>query len=510
MKIRTKMILIFSFFVIPFLFLEVLINIVFEKEAKEHALIHAEIYAHTFALTIGREAENDKTPPLFFNMENLEDYVQDVHSTQKIDIVIVDTTKTIVADVIKSEIGKKYNYDKNNEVLQTMRDGLARTFKEVSSDYPHGIFLYVHPITTEKGKTVGAVLIEYTPILKESEAEINKVRQIVLYAILFFIFISIAFSVVISKRISGFILDLVNTAENFAKGDYSIRISNKRKDELGVLGRSFNKMAERIKQLISQLEDEINFTQQAEEEIKNKNTELSKINAEKDKFFSIIAHDLKSPFHGFLNLTELMADSTEKFSQEEFVENSKSLNESARNLYKLLENLLEWAQMQNGSMSFSPQEIDLQKIVSKSIKTVKDRAVQKGITIINKVPKMQEIYADEKMIDSVFRNLLSNAIKFTRKDGKIIVSTEASANEKIEVTVSDTGVGMSEENVKKLFKLEEKVSSKGTEGEPSTGLGLLLCKEFVEKHGGKIWVESEVGKGSRFTIALPKHLRQSD
>ncbi|MCL4549010.1 MAG: HAMP domain-containing histidine kinase [Bacteroidetes bacterium] len=474
MKIRTKMILTFSFFVILFLFLAVLLEIVFEKEAKELALTDVEIYAHTFALTIGREAENDKTPPLFFNREALEDYVQDIHSAQKLDVVVVDTTKTIVADVIKSEVGKKYDYDKNNEVLLTMKDDSARTFKEISSDYPHGILLYVHPLKTENGKTLGVVLVEYTAIVKEAEADMNKVRWIVFYAILFFIFISIAFSVAISKRVSGFISDLINAAENFAKGDYSIRISNKRKDELGILGKSFNEMAERIKLLITRLEEEINFTKQAEEEIENKNVELSKINAEKDKFFSIIAHDLKSPFHGFLNLTELMADNTEKFSPEELVENSKSLNVAASNLYKLLENLLEWAQMQRGSMSFTPQEIDLQKIVSKCIETVKDRAVQKGITVINEVPKMQEVYGDERMIDSVFRNLLSNAVKFTRRDGKVIVSTKAAANEKIEVTVSDTGVGMSEENVKKLFKLEEKVSFKGTEGEPSTGLGLLL------------------------------------
>ncbi|MEW5842864.1 MAG: HAMP domain-containing sensor histidine kinase [Bacteroidota bacterium] len=502
MKIRTKMILTFSFFVLSLLFLGILIERILEKEAKEDALRDVEIYAHTFAVTIGREAENGKTPPLFFNRAALEDYVQDVHSAEKIDIVIVDTAKTIVADVIESEIGKKYIHDKNNEVLLTMRDDSSRTFKEVSSDYPHGILLYVHPITTEKGKTVGAILLEYTTMLKNAQASINKVWQPILYTLLFFIFISIVFSIVISKKATGSISDLINASKNFAKGDYSIRISNKQKDELGILGKSFNDMAEKIELLVSQLEKEINTAKQAEEEIKNKNAELSKINTEKDKFFSIIAHDLKSPFHGFLNLTELMAYNTEKFSPEELVENSKSLNQAARNLYKLLKNLLEWAQMQNGSMSFSPQEIDLQKIVSKCIETVKNRAVQKGITIINEVPKMQEAFGDEKMIDSVFRNLLSNAVKFTRRDGKIIVSIKASANEKIEVTVSDTGVGMSEESVKKLFKLEEKVSSKGTEGEPSTGLGLLLCKEFVEKHGGKIWAESEPGKGSSFRFTL--------
>ncbi len=243
MKIRTKLILTFSFFVISFLIFGILISIIFDKEAREHALIHTEIYSHTFALTIGRETEKDKTPPLFFNREALEDYIQDAHSIQNIDISVVDTAKTIAADVIKSEIGKKYSYDKNNEVLLTMQDGLDRTFKEVSSDYPGGIFLYVHPIKTEKGKTLGAVLIEYTATIKEAEADINKVRQIVLYAILFLIFVAIAFGFVISKIITGAISDLVNAARKFSQGNYSVRIKTERKDELGELGKAFNLMA---------------------------------------------------------------------------------------------------------------------------------------------------------------------------------------------------------------------------------------------------------------------------
>ncbi|MHB8581275.1 MAG: PAS domain S-box protein [Ignavibacteriaceae bacterium] len=244
MKIRTKLILIFSFFVILFLLFGMVINILFEKQVKEHALIHAEIYSHSFALTIGRETENNKTPPIFYNRESLEDYIQDIHLIQKIDLVVVDTAKTIVADVMKSEIGKKYTYDKNNEVLLTMQDDSDRTFKEISSDYPHGILLYVHPIKNENGKTLGAVLIEFTPLLKESEANIKNVRQIILYAILFSIFVSIAFGFIISKKITGSIADVVNAARKFSHGDYSVRIQTKSKDELGELGKAFNQMVE--------------------------------------------------------------------------------------------------------------------------------------------------------------------------------------------------------------------------------------------------------------------------
>ena len=234
------------------------------------------------------------------------------------------------------------------------------------------------------------------------------------------------------------------------------------------------------------------------------NEKLSKLNAEKDKFFSIIAHDLKSPFSGFLNLTELMADKTEIFSPAEFVENSKSLNEAARNLYKLLDNLLEWAQIQNGSINFTPKDSDLSKMVADSIATINQIAVQKGISIVNEVPEILRAYADEKMINTVLRNLLSNAVKFTRMGGKVIVKSEQSDNGTIEVSVADNGVGIPENDVRRLFKIEEKVSSKGTEGELSTGLGLLLCKEFIEMHDGKIWVESKENAGSIFSFTLPK------
>ncbi len=244
----------------------------------------------------------------------------------------------------------------------------------------------------------------------------------------------------------------------------------------------------------------------AEEEINTRNKQLSKLNAEKDKFFSIIAHDLKSPFNGFLNLTELMAERSDEFSLAEFVENSKLLNESARNLYKLLENLLTWAQMQRDLITFIPKEFNLSDTILQNIEIINQRALQKGITIINEVPATERIYADEKMIDTIFRNLLSNAVKFTGGGGRVFIKSEQSDNNIITITVEDTGIGIPENDIKKLFKTEEKVSTVGTEGESSTGLGLLLCREFIERNGGKIWVESEKGKGSKFTFTLLKSI----
>ena len=238
------------------------------------------------------------------------------------------------------------------------------------------------------------------------------------------------------------------------------------------------------------------------ESIKAYTEQLKQLNQTKDKFFSIIAHDLKSPFLGFLGLTEMIASGDDELSKTELMEYSKSIHESASTLFRLIENLLEWAQMQRGSISYTPKAIELQRIAAQCIETIKYKAEQKGIVIINEIPQTQKVFADDKMTYTILRNLLTNAIKFTMRDGKVVMRAKKNDSKLVEISVCDTGVGMSAENVKKLFKIEEKVSSVGTEGESSTGLGLLLCKEFIEKNGGTIWVESQIGKGSTFTFSL--------
>jgi len=249
--------------------------------------------------------------------------------------------------------------------------------------------------------------------------------------------------------------------------------------------------------------EDITERKRAEAIIEQTNNELTKLNSEKDKFFSIIAHDLRSPFLGFLKLTEIMATESQNFTIAKFAEYSRALNESAVNLYELLGNLLDWSIMQRGKMEFNLQKQNLFSIVTKNIFTNMEHAKQKGISIFNHVNDSLNVTADEKMINTVLRNLISNAVKFTRKDGKIIVNAKSIENGMIELSVSDNGVGILEKNLNRLFKVGEKVGSKGTDNEPSTGLGLLLCKEFVEKHGGIIWVESKENVGSTFYFTLP-------
>jgi PAS domain S-box-containing protein len=236
---------------------------------------------------------------------------------------------------------------------------------------------------------------------------------------------------------------------------------------------------------------------------------LEKMNSEKDKFFSIIAHDLKSPFSGFLGLTKMMAEETTEFTYEELQEISSNMQSSANNLYELLENLLEWARMQRGLIEFKPENFMLNDIVTRNISLVHEFAKQKNIVLINNISEEIRVTADIPIINTVLRNLISNALKFTTRGGKVEIGVLVNPSEgfkpsegNIEIYVKDTGIGMSADTISKLFKIDQNVSRPGTEKESSTGLGLILCKEFIEKNGGSIWVESEVGKGSTFYFSL--------
>jgi len=239
-----------------------------------------------------------------------------------------------------------------------------------------------------------------------------------------------------------------------------------------------------------------------EEEIIFKNELLQAMNAEKDKFFSIIAHDLRSPLSAFVAATQILAEEIQTMNIDEIKEITLSMKSSATNIFTLLENLLEWSRLKRGSLDFVPEKFNLKEKVNDCIDVLSESARKKEIQINVSIPCEIEVCADNHMFDTIVRNLVSNAIKFTRVGGKVTVEAFYNIDYMVEVKVSDSGIGMTPELKEKLFLLSEKTNRPGTEGESSTGLGLLLCKEFIEKHGGNIWVESEAGKGSTFSFTL--------
>jgi len=240
----------------------------------------------------------------------------------------------------------------------------------------------------------------------------------------------------------------------------------------------------------------------AEEEIQLKNELLQTINAEKDKFFSILAHDLKGPLSAFLDATQILTEEIHKMPIEDIKEITISMKESASSIYGLLENLLEWSRLKRGRMEFSPEKLFVKQKITYCTEILKESARKKNITLNYSLAKELEVTADSHMFETIIRNLVSNAIKFTPKSGEIFISATKKPDNSTEIAVRDTGIGMNKEMISRLFLLNEKTNRNGTDGEPSTGLGLLLCKEFIDKQNGKIRVESEVGKGSTFSFSL--------
>ena len=251
------------------------------------------------------------------------------------------------------------------------------------------------------------------------------------------------------------------------------------------------------------LQSDIDRQKESENEIKDKNQELQKVNAEKDKFYSIIAHDLHGPMCAIMGMTEMLADEALQIPELERKELSSVLSRSARNTFTLLEQLLEWSRIENKLSDFKPQNLILRDIVDASLKIVSEPARGKGVELKVEIFNESVLFGDLNMLQTVIRNLLSNAIKFSPPGGEVTISSTPGKNNSIVIAVKDTGIGMPDELVEKLFKADAKIKRPGTNGEHSTGLGLLLCKEFIEKHGSKIDVESEEGKGSVFSFSIP-------
>jgi len=241
----------------------------------------------------------------------------------------------------------------------------------------------------------------------------------------------------------------------------------------------------------------------AEETLINSEQRLRELNATKDKFFSIIAHDLKNPFNDVMGFTQLLDLNIEKYDINKIKQFVNIIHQSSKLAYNLLENLLEWSRSQTGILTFKPEKILLNDIIFENLELHESTIENKNLTIYSDFTEDYFAYADKNMIRTVIRNLMSNAIKYTNK-GDFIRINILNTKDNCKFIISDSGIGISQENIKKIFKIDESYSTVGTEQEKGTGLGLILCKEFIEKNNGELWAESDLGKGSAFSFTLPK------
>ncbi|MCK5145361.1 HAMP domain-containing histidine kinase [bacterium] len=326
------------------------------------------------------------------------------------------------------------------------------------------------------------------------------------------IILAVGFLLIIILAIVAFIFgklavnplkQLIEQSKKIAKTDFSARIVVSRKDEIGLLGKAFNKMAEELEKTTTSLKK----LESSEQKILQQNKKLQDLNATKDKFFSIIAHDLKSPYSSMLGFSGILYNEFDDYDTQEQKQFIKIIHSELQNAFKLLENLLYWSHSQMNTIDFYPEKENLFLISQETIGMLRLSAINKSISLINEIPKHIFVKTDKNMFAVILRNLVSNAIKFTPKQGTVEVAactiTNKNNQEYAEITIKDNGVGVLGEIQSKLFDISESTSTRGTENEAGSGLGLILCKEFIEKHNGKIWIENEMEKGSKFIFTIP-------
>jgi signal transduction histidine kinase len=293
----------------------------------------------------------------------------------------------------------------------------------------------------------------------------------------------------ISNSISKPLGTLIEGTTEIRKGNFEYKVFINTNDELKLLGESFNNMSSEMKEKILK--------------INRLNTELLKSNQTKDKFFSIIAHDLRGPFNVILGFTDMLNTQYEHFDENEKREIIESIDKVSKGTFELLENLLTWSMAQSGRIDIKQKTFNLCTLTKKSVEFTGAQAAKKSINILNTVNDQLTVFVDEFTLTVILNNLISNAIKFTPNDGTVTVSAIENNNE-VEISVKDTGVGMSEETINRMLSSDESVSTNGTNNEKGTGLGFVLVKDFVKKNNGRLNIISEIGHGSDFRFWLKR------
>jgi two-component system, sensor histidine kinase and response regulator len=274
------------------------------------------------------------------------------------------------------------------------------------------------------------------------------------------------------------------------------------KDDLVLTLREAVKSYEQEETIFRQNEELLELNASLEKKVEERTLQLKDLNATKDKFFSIIAHDLKNPFNTLMGFTELLLDNLDDYTTDKLREFIGILHETSKQSYALLENLLEWSRSQTGTIQLNKEVLNIYDIAEENVNLLLNQAAKKRIQLGNDLNPSDKVFADANMIRTVIRNLISNAIKYTLENGRVTISSEKD-NDKLIIAIKDTGLGIKPENKEKLFRIDLNYTTRGTADEGGTGLGLILCREFINKNGGEIWVESVFGEGSTFKFTLP-------
>lgn len=420
-------------------------------------------------LTASLKAINEATK-IGYDLDNEDDKGGELIELQKIDSLNAKISSFV------SDAERIVELLSNNRIDEA--DQLFENKVEPNSKQIQGIVTFLTDDASQEVKDA----------IQEMDVYVRKAIKSGVYLTILSVFLALGIGLLISRSISVPLQILTRGAKSIGKGDLETNVVVKTNDELGSLAESFNQMARELKVKIDSID--------------NLNKELTEANETKNKFFSIIAHDLKNPFNAILGYSDVLANQYDSYSEEDRRTFIGYIEKSAKTTFELLDNLLLWARSQMDRINITKEVLNLKEIINSAIAAYISSAEKKQITYAVNIPDRMILQADKFTLSTVISNLFSNAIKFTPEGGHIDINA-IRQNEVIRISVADNGVGIAKENLSKLFRIEKNTSTVGTNQEKGSGLGLLLCKEFVEKNGGKIWIDSEPGKGSTFSFSIP-------
>lgn len=387
---------------------------------------------------------------------------------------------------------KLETYHKGADSALIYADNYSKSFREYLESFNNLRFSFLS-IKQNESNLDKIFNQKYSLLMRQAEVAQKVVNPLMIISIIAGLILTFFYARTITRPV----VELQKATLQVAKGNLKVKLSIKSDDEFSQLANFFNNMVQSIdrnNQLITQQNIELT-------EI---NEELKTLNATKDKLFSIIAHDLKNPLSSFKVAIEYLHKDYYSFTDDEKIEFLSEINQSAISVYELLENLLQWSLSQRNKTPFNPVVFDFKQVADSVLSQLLLHAKNKKINLVSEINQPVEVNGDIGLITIILRNLVSNAIKFTGEGGSVRITgtINSDANHYL-VAVKDNGVGIPPEKISKIFRIEASGSTRGTHNETGTGLGLLICKEYVEKHGGRIWVESELDIGTTFYFTLP-------
>ncbi len=390
-----------------------------------------------------------------------------------------------------------------NKVMQ-----LLNTFE----DYNNAMLVFTAQSLVEDEndpvmKVTNSLILEINTFVYQLSGKTEEVKGLAKKSMnaykLLIIFIALAIGVgtlllasFINRTVIKPIKELDKAASLVQSGYLETQVVVKNDDEIGSLSENFNKMILSLKDQKEELEEFNQLLLKSQKKLKESNQT-------KDKFFNIIAHDLKGPFTSFLAITEILSNDPESVTDEQKTHFLKSLNNSALYLESLLENLLQWARTQSGTLEVNLRCVMVHDMVRQNLNIISANALNNQINLLNEIEKEVKIFADPNLVNTILRNLLSNAVKFSKPGGQVTISSRLKDSKYMEFLISDNGIGIAQEDIPRLFRIDGNTKTIGESTEKGTGFGLILCKDFIEKLGGKIAVKSELGKGSTFSFTMP-------